>query len=138
MTQARRVHEDGAAVTYRQDEPGWIVVRLRYDLPGSHTRLHAHAFDHWMRCISGAAWIEIDEMPRILGPGDEYLVEAHRRHRVVPLTANTVLDCRHPVRRANGIRDPDAFAPDGIPIEWLKGLTEEWGPAESERGRVDA
>ncbi|HVJ54883.1 MAG TPA: hypothetical protein VM689_20655 [Aliidongia sp.] len=136
MDQALRLHEDGAAVSYRQDEPGWIVVRLSYDLPGAHTRLHSHRFDHWMRCITGLAWVDIEGDARILRPGDEYLVEAHRRHRVLPLAADTVLDCRHEIRRENGLHDPAAFTADGIPLEWLRGLTEDWGPGLEQVGRV--
>jgi hypothetical protein len=136
VSQICRLHQDGAAVSYRQDEPGWIVVRLSYDLPGAHTRLHAHAFDHWMRCIAGIAWIDIDDAAHILRPGDEYKVEAHRRHRVLPLAAGTVLDCRHEIRRENGAHDPKAFSAEGIPLEWLRRLTDDWGPEPAERGSI--
>jgi quercetin dioxygenase-like cupin family protein len=112
-----RTHEDGPLTTIRI-EPGAVVVEMLFDLPGCHTRLHAHTFDHTMHCVSGRARIEIDGDVSIVGPGDSYLVEAHKQHAVWPLALDTVLRCVH----EHADIHPNK-AGDGIPAEWLQRLT---------------
>ena len=124
---AYRTQPDGPLTEVSHDRAGWIIVTLTYDLPGSETRLHVHRFDHWMTCVSGAARVEIDGEARIVRAGQRYLVEAGKAHGVVPLASNTVLLCEHEIRTANGETMPEAFSPDGIPVEWLQRLTDKWG-----------
>lgn len=111
-------HEDGP-LTEITVQPGAIVVTLSFDIAGAHTKLHSHAFDHWMECVSGAARIVIDGKQSVLKPGEDYLVEAHQQHSVWPLTSNTVLRCIH---RHDDIQ-PGLH--DGIPLEWLRRLTDQ-------------
>jgi mannose-6-phosphate isomerase-like protein (cupin superfamily) len=119
-----RVTPDGPLAVVEHDRPGWICVRLTYDRLGALTHLHRHAFDHWMTCISGAALVEIDGDKRLVQAGERYLVERGKAHGVVPLSSDTVLLCEHEIRAENGALDPDAFSPDGIPVEWIARLTE--------------
>lgn len=107
-----------APLTSIRIEPGQVVVSMLFDLPGCHTRLHAHTFDHTMHCDAGRARIEIDGVESIVGPGDSYLVEAHKQHAVQPLALDTVLRCVH----EHADIHPDK-AGDGIPMEWLDRLT---------------
>ena len=112
-----RTHDDGP-LTSIWIEPGRVVVEMLFDQPGCHTRLHSHTFDHWMECIRGRAVIDIDGVTTIVGPGDRYLVEAHKRHGVQPLALDTVLRCVHEHA------DVHPTGEDGIPLEWLDRLTE--------------
>lgn len=113
-----RTHEDGPLTTIGI-LPGAVVVTMRFDLPGCHTRLHSHAFDHTMHCDAGRARIEIDGVASIIGPGDSYMVAAHKQHKVDPLALDTVLRCVH----EHADIHPD-HAGDGIPLEWLERLTD--------------
>lgn len=112
-----RSHPD-APLTSIRIEPGAVVVSMLFDLPGCHTRLHSHTFPHMLHCDAGRARVAIDDEVAILGPGDSYLVEAHKRHGVWPLASGTVLRCVH---------EHDDIHPDkarnGIPVEWLDRLT---------------
>ena len=113
-----RTHDDGPLTTIRI-EPGAVVVEMDFDMPESFVRLHAHTFDHWMECVKGAAWITLGETSQVISAGDRYMVEAHQRHGVRPLSVGTVLRCRHehPDIHPDGARD-------GIPAEWLERLTD--------------
>ena len=113
-----RTHDDGP-LTSIWIEPGRVVVEMLFDQPGCHTRLHSHTFDHWMECVSGRARVEIDGVETIVGPGDRYLVKAHKRHGVWPLASDTVLRCVHEHADVH----PDR-AGEGIPLEWLDRLTD--------------
>jgi quercetin dioxygenase-like cupin family protein len=113
-----RAQSDGP-LTRIHVAPGAVVVTMTFDQPGCHTRLHAHAFDHTMHCDAGRARVEIDGVGSIVGPGDSYLVEAHKQHGVWPLALDTVLRCVH----EHADIHPDQ-AGDGIPIEWLERLTD--------------
>lgn len=113
-----RPHEGGPLTTI-SIEPGAVVVTMAFDLPGCHTRLHSHTFDHVMHCDAGRARIEIDGVQSIVGPGDSYTVEAHKRHGVQPLSLDTVLRCVH----EHADIHPDN-ALDGVPLEWLHRLTD--------------
>jgi quercetin dioxygenase-like cupin family protein len=115
-----RTHEDGP-LTEIHIEPGAVVVTMTFDVPGCHTRLHSHTFDHWMECLSGRARIEIDGDVRIVNPGDRYLVEAHKHHSVNPLGLDTVLRCVH----EHADIHPSKMDGQGIPLEWLYRLTDE-------------
>lgn len=132
MTAPYRLADDGPLTAIEHDRPGWICVRMTYDRPGSFTRLHRHRFDHWMTCIRGRAMVDIDDASTVVTVGDRYLVEAGKAHGVVPLSSDTVLLCEHEIRAENGALMPDAFSPDGIPVEWLQRLTETWGPGHVE------
>lgn len=125
---ARRDDPGGPLTVIEHDRAGWICVRMTYDFAGCRTRLHAHCFDHWMRCEHGLARVEIEGVETIVRAGDRYLVAAGKRHGVLALQSGTVLLCEHEVRAENGQHDPEAFSPDGIPVEWLRRLTETWGP----------
>jgi quercetin dioxygenase-like cupin family protein len=114
-----RPHADGPLTTISV-RPGAVEVAMLYDLPGCHTRLHAHTFDHVMHCDAGRARIEIDGQVSIVGPGDTYLVEAHKQHSVVPLALDTVLRCVH----EHADIDPAKTDGHGIPMEWLDRLTD--------------
>lgn len=114
-----RTHDDGPLTTI-SIEPGAVIVTMAFDQPASHTKLHAHTFDHWMECVSGLARIEIDGVAQIVRPGDRYMVEAHKQHSVTPLALDTVLRCVH----EHADIHPDK-AGNGIPLEWLKRLTDE-------------
>lgn len=114
-----RTHDDGPLTTITV-EPGAVCVTMDFDTPGAFTRLHSHAFDHWLHCISGAARIEIDGVQTIVKPGDRYLVQAHAQHGVWPLQSGTVLRCVH----EHADIHPDR-ALEGIPLEWLTRLTDE-------------
>lgn len=114
-----RTHDDGPLTTIRV-EPGAIVVEMEFDMPESFVRLHSHAFDHWMECVKGSALIEIDGNGRVVQAGDRYLVEAHKRHGVRPLSVGTVLKCVH----EHADIHPDG-ARDHIPEEWLLRLTDQ-------------
>jgi len=118
MTMEYRTHEDGPLTSIRI-EPGAVVVEMNFDRPISHTRLHAHTFDHWMECVSGSAQIMIDGQAFIVKAGDRYMVEAHKKHGVWPLEPGTVLRCRH----EHADIHPDG-AKEGVPLEWLDRLTE--------------
>lgn len=114
-----RTHPDGPLTTISV-ALGCISVRLDYDLPGAFTRLHSHAFAHSMLCVAGSARIELDGQATIVRAGDRYQVAAHRQHGVWPLERDTVLLCEH--RHAD--IDPAKIEGDGIPIEWLRRLTD--------------
>ncbi len=114
-----RTHDDGPLTTIRI-EPGAVVVEMAFDMPGAHTQMHSHTFDHWMTCTSGSARIVIDGVQTIVRAGDRYLVEAHKQHGCWPLESGTVLVCRH----EHADIHPDK-AGDGIPLEWLRRLTDE-------------
>lgn len=111
-----RDHEDGPLTTIHV-EPGAVIVTMEYDIPGCHTRLHSHTFDHWMECVSGSARIVIDGIQTIVKSGDRYFVEAGKQHSVWALASNTVLKCVH----EHADVKPDGT--DGIPLEWLDRLT---------------
>jgi mannose-6-phosphate isomerase-like protein (cupin superfamily) len=130
---AYRHDADGPLTTISHDRPGWIVVRMEYDLPGCRTKLHVHRFDHWMVCEVGAALVEIDGKMDVVKSGDRYLVEKGKAHGVMPIMTGTVLRCEHEIRAENGEHDRDAFSPDGVPVEWVQRLTERWGPAHVAR-----
>ena len=115
-----RTYADGPLTTITV-EPGRVCIRMDFDRFGDHTRLHSHAFDHWMECISGSARIVIDGEQTIVRKGDRYLVEAHKQHGVWPLESGTVLRCIH----EHADIHPDNINGDGIPIEWLRRLTDE-------------
>ena len=115
-----RTHEDGPLTTI-SIEPGSVCIRMDFDTPGAHTRLHSHAFDHWMECVSGSARIVIDGVQTIVRSGDRYLVEAHKQHGVWPLESGTVLRCVH----EHADIHPNKKPADGIPMEWLHRLTDE-------------
>lgn len=125
--------EEGPLTTIEHDRPGWICVRMTYDHAGCRTLLHRHRFDHWMTVVSGAALIDIDNDRQIVRAGGRYLVEKGRAHSVVPLEPETVLLCEHEIRTENGVLDPEAFSSDGIPVEWVRRLTETWGPGNVPR-----
>lgn len=114
-----RTHEDGPLTSIRI-EPGAVVVTMEFDRPLSYTRLHSHAFDHWMTCTKGSASIVIDGKYATVTEGDRYMVEAHKQHGVWPETVGTTLECRH----EHADIHPDR-AGDGIPLEWLHRLTDE-------------
>jgi len=114
-----RTHEDGP-LTDISIEPGAVIVTMTFDRPGDHTKLHSHAFDHEMQCVRGAARILIDDVQKILREGENYMVEAHKQHGVWPLASGTVLRCVH---HHDDIH-PDMKPEDGIPIEWLRRLTD--------------
>lgn len=114
-----RTHDDGPLTTIHV-EPGAIVVEMEFDMPESFVRLHSHTFDHWMECVKGSALIDIEGAGSVVKAGDRYMVEAHKRHGVRPLTVGTVLRCVHD---CPGVH-PDG-ARDGIPQEWLNRLTDQ-------------
>lgn len=114
-----RTHDDGPLTTIKI-EPGAVVVEMAFDMPGCFTRMHAHAFDHWMECVRGSARIVIDGVQSIVRAGDRYLVEAHKQHGCWPLESDTLLRCRH----EHADIHPDG-ARKGIPLEWLARLTDE-------------
>lgn len=109
-------------------EPGMVVVTMDFDRPGDFTRLHSHAFDHWLHVMAGAARVLIDGVESIVRAGDRYLVEAGKRHGVWPLESGTVIRCEH----EHADIHPDKLDGQGIPIEWLDRLTHR----ESEHARV--
>ncbi|MBX3610401.1 MAG: hypothetical protein KF871_10955 [Hydrogenophaga sp.] len=114
-----RTHEDGPLTEIRI-EPGAVVVDMQFDLPGCFTRMHDHAFDHWMECVRGMARIVIDDVETIVRPGDRYLVAAQKRHGCWPLQSDTLLRCRH----EHADIHPDKMdGGTGIPLEWLERLT---------------
>ncbi|SNT29231.1 hypothetical protein SAMN06265795_12260 [Noviherbaspirillum humi] len=117
-----RTHDDGP-LTSISVVPGAVVIEMDFDVPGCHTRLHAHTFDHWMECVRGSARVEIDGIESIVGPGDRYLVEAHKKHAVHPLALDTLLRCVH----EHADIHPDKTDGEGIPLEWLQRLTDDWG-----------
>ena len=112
-----RATDDGP-LTSIAVQRGRIVIDLRFDLPGCSTKLHAHTFDHMMTCLSGAARVSIDDESRTMVAGDTYLVAAHKQHAIVPLSIETVLQCVHENP------DIDERGLEGIPLEWLRRLTE--------------
>lgn len=114
-----RPHENGPLTTIRVI-PGAVEISMLYDLPGCHTRLHSHAFEHTMHCDSGMARIEIDGVASIVRAGDSYVVEAHKQHSVHPLELDTVLRCVH----EHADIDPAKLDGQGIPLEWLDRLTD--------------
>lgn len=114
-----RTHDDGPLTTI-SIEPGAVIVTMEFDQPCSYTRLHSHAFDHWMECVSGSARIVIDGESQTVRPADRYMVEAHKQHGVWPLEVGTVLRCVH----EHADIHPDKKPADGIPLEWLERLTE--------------
>ena len=114
-----RTHEDGPLTTI-SIEPGAVCIRMDFDHPGAFTRLHSHAFDHWMEVVSGSARIVIDGVETIVRQGDRYLVEAHKQHGVWPLESGTVLRCVH----EHADIHPDKLTGEGIPLEWLRRLTD--------------
>ena len=115
-----RTHEEGP-LTSIGIVPGAIIVTMEYDLPGCHTKLHSHTFDHVMECVSGAARIVIDGETTIVTAGDKYLVEAHKQHGIWSLLSHTVLRCVH----EHADIHPDKKPRDGIPREWLTRLTDQ-------------
>ena len=114
-----RTHDDGPLTSIRI-EPGAVIVEMLFDLPGTFTRMHAHTFDHWMECVSGAARIVIDGVETIIKQGDRYMVAAHKHHGCWPLASGTLLRCRH----EHADIDPAKADGDGIPLEWLDRLTD--------------
>lgn len=114
-----RTHENGPLTTIHV-EPGAVIVTMQFDLPGCHTRLHSHTFDHWMECVRGAARVEIDGIESFVREGGRYLVEAHKQHGVWPLSIDTVLRCVH----EHADIHPDKMDGTGIPLEWLDRLTD--------------
>ena len=114
-----RTHPGGPLTTI-QVTLGCISVRLDYGLPGAFTRLHSHAFEHSMVCVAGSARIELDGQATVVRAGDRYQVAAHRQHGVWPLERATVLLCEH----LNADIDPAKVDGDGIPLEWLRRLTD--------------
>lgn len=114
-----RTHEDGP-LTSISIEPGAVVVTMDFDMPGCVTQMHSHTFDHWMECVRGSARIVIDGVQTIVRAGDKYLVEAHKEHGCWPLEFGTRLVCRH----EHADIHPDKCPSDGIPLEWLRRLTD--------------
>jgi hypothetical protein len=115
-----RSHADSPLTTL-SIEPGAVVVTMLFDQPNSHTRLHSHTFDHWMEVVSGTVLIELDGVRSIRRAGERYLVEAHKRHSVVPLSLDALVRCVH----ENPQVHPDNVDPHlGVPYEWVGRLTE--------------
>ena len=112
-----RTHDDGPLTTISV-EPGAVRISMLFDSPGAHARLHAHTFDHTMIVKRGSVRIEIAGVASITHVGDTYLVEAHKRHSVHPLTLGAEVDCLH----EHADIHPDR-AHAGIPMEWLHRLT---------------
>jgi len=113
-----RTHEDGP-ITSIHVEKGRVIIAMDFDVPGCHTRLHSHTFDHWMECTAGSARITIDGVVSVVKDGDRYLVAAHKQHDIYPLELDTVLRCIHEHD------DIEVGKHDGIPLEWLHRLTDE-------------
>lgn len=114
-----RTHDDSPLTTITV-EPGAVIVTLLFDRLAASVRLHRHSFDHEMQCVKGMARIVIDDEEAILRPGDKYTVAAHKQHGVHPLALDTELRCVH--------YHPDIHpdrAGEGIPLEWLRRLTDE-------------
>lgn len=114
-----RTHDDGPLTTISV-EPGAVRISLLFDVPGCHTRLHSHAFDHTMIVKRGPVRIQIDGVGSIRQTGETYMVEAHKQHSVFPLAIDAEVDCLH----EHADIHPDR-AGDGIPMEWLHRLTDE-------------
>lgn len=114
-----RTHEAGPLTTIRI-EPGAVVVDMLFDSPMTFTRMHSHTFDHWMECVRGSARIVIDGAQTVVKPGDRYMVEAHKNHGCFPLELDTLLRCVH----EHADIHPDKCPSDGIPLEWLRRLTD--------------
>lgn len=116
-----RTHDDGPLVVITV-QPGAVVVTMTFERPGENTSMHSHTFDHWMACCAGSALIEIDGRAVRVATGDRYFVAAHKRHSIPWASVGTVLECRH----EHADIHPDN-AQDGIPIEWLRRLTDTEG-----------
>ena len=113
------------------DRPGWISVRMVFDATGASVRGHAHAFDHLMTVEAGRCVISAAGEGLLLSAGESFMVPAHVEHSIVGADMGTVVRCEHEIRHENGDIDPMAFAPGGIPVEWLQRLTDTWGPPET-------
>ena len=128
MVERYRVHDLGPLTEIRQDRPGHVYVTMTFDLPGCYVRGHVHSFDHIMRVRAGALRCVVDGVQTIYRDGDDVLIGAGKAHELWSLASNTVAECDHEIRAENGDLMPDAFSPQGIPLEWVRRLTETWGP----------
>lgn len=121
--QPYRLHAAGPWHDIRQDRPGKVYVIMRFPEPLLEVPGHIHAFDHVMRVAAGIVRVTVDGASTIYRAGAEVMVPAGVRHAVQALAPDTVVECEHDVRAANGEIDPEAFSPDGIPLEWITRLT---------------
>jgi hypothetical protein len=115
----QRLHALGPLVEYRQDRPGWVSIRLTFDEPWTHVMPHVHAFEHEMIVESGRLRLRAGDEARELGVGDRFVVPAGVPHGAEPQVGGTIARCDHEIRCANGELLPEAFSPDGVPLEWL-------------------
>lgn len=123
MSEPYQLHPFGPTQELIHDRPGKIGIRLHFLHAGMSVPGHVHAFEHWMRMLSGVLRVEANGVEHILRAGEEMLVPAHVAHGLTSLASNTVAECEHDIREANGVLMPEAFAPDGVPIEWVRRLT---------------
>lgn len=116
------------------DRPGYITVRLEFDAPGEPIRPHVHRFGHTMRVDAGVAEADLDGQRQTLRAGEELFIPADVSHGIMPLVGGTVVSCEHEIRKENGEHDPQAFSPEGVPVEWLMRLTTgAWGATNHAR-----
>ena len=118
-----RLHPDGPVHELRHDRPGKVYVDLLFEKPGDHVRGHEHAFDHVMRVKAGALLCVVDGVQIVLSEGDEFTIAAGKVHELRALSFGTHAECEHEIRAENGEVMPEAFAPDGVPLEWVRRLT---------------
>ena len=110
--------EENGPLSYMEVVPGAVCIVMVFDGPNQSVKLHSHSFDHMMRCEAGRACITIDDLTRIVTAGDEYMVEAHKRHAVRSLQPGTTLRCIHENADIAGEEG------EGIPAEWIYRLTD--------------
>lgn len=118
-----RLHDAGPTHELRHDTPGKVCIVMTFAHAGQYVRGHDHAFDHVMRVAAGVLRVTAGDEARIMRAGEEMLIPEGVRHGLMALASNTVAVCEHEIRGENGELRPDAFAPDGVPIEWVDRLT---------------
>lgn len=115
-----RTHEHSPLTSIRI-APGAVIVSMKFDMPGCYVKLHSHSFDHWMHVIRGTVLISIDGAVSIKHAGEKYFVAAHKQHDVTPLSIDAEVECVH---EHDDIHPDKTDGGDGIPIEWLRRLTD--------------
>ena len=118
-----RLTADGPVHLVYLPAPGVIAVRITWDRGLEPLRGHVHRHEHASRVVQGAVVVSFDGAARCLLQGEMIDVPAGVRHALMPTEPGTVVECEHRIRAENGDLMPDAFDPDGIPLEWVTRLT---------------
>lgn len=124
-----RTHEDGPETEIRI-VPGAVLVSMHFDLPGCYTRLHSHAYGHWMHVDEGAIRLQLGQEESFRKKGERFFVPAHVQHGLWAAASNTRVTCSHEDESITA-DDAASVKDEGVRLEWLWRLTDKVEHAHS-------